>query len=235
MSHVLVNPAKHKKLRVSTKYSAEGGDNIHFAVTFPRELVRVRNIYPIFVQKDANTGKFFLSALLGFQEGENLFLSDDGWDADYVPISVQRQPFLIGKGEEQGAKVVVADSANAKFGSEEGELLFDDDGAATQFLNDIAAMLEEMDFGVQETDQFIQLLLSLDLLENMTLNITFNEHKKYSLPNLYTVSEDALRALEDEKLIKLYRSGALDFIYSILFSQPNVSSLIKLKKLQDQL
>ena len=34
--------------------------------------------------------------LFGFAEAENLFVTDDGWDARYVPLTILRQPFLIG-------------------------------------------------------------------------------------------------------------------------------------------
>jgi len=41
------------------------------------------------------TGRFEPSALLGFQPQENLFFVDGRWDAAYVPLQIQRQPFSL--------------------------------------------------------------------------------------------------------------------------------------------
>ena len=97
---VLLDPEKHAQLRVVTERSAKYGDDVHFATTFPFEFRNIQSCYPIFFQKDANSGRFFPLALFGFQKGENLFLTESGWDARYVPIMIRRQPFLIGFQED---------------------------------------------------------------------------------------------------------------------------------------
>ena len=56
----------------------------------------VQACYPIFFIKDGATGQFYPAAVFGFDENENLFLSDQGWDASYIPMMIRRHPFLIG-------------------------------------------------------------------------------------------------------------------------------------------
>ena len=38
--------------------------------------------------------------MFGFDQQENLFLSVSGWDANYIPLTIQRRPFLIGFQEQ---------------------------------------------------------------------------------------------------------------------------------------
>jgi hypothetical protein len=45
--------------------------------------------------KNRDTGQFEPAAPLGFQSRGNLFLSDGVWDAGYVPLQFQRQPFSL--------------------------------------------------------------------------------------------------------------------------------------------
>ena len=93
--HVPLNNIEHQALRIITKRSVAYGDNQMFALTFPAEFRSVQCCYPIVFQKRSDTGQFQPLALFGFQAGENLFLTESGWDATYVPISVERLPFLI--------------------------------------------------------------------------------------------------------------------------------------------
>ena len=95
-NYVLLNDTKHANLKVITTRSANYGDDLKYAMTFPFEFRNIQACYPIFFHKDPETGAFFPLALFGFENDENLFLSDSGWEAPYVPIMVTRQPFVIG-------------------------------------------------------------------------------------------------------------------------------------------
>src|SRR6056300_443022 len=92
----LLNNIDHKDLKVRIERSAELGDNVWFTPTFPQEFRSVQNQYPIVFTKNEQIGQFQAVALLGFEIGENLYLDDNGWNARYIPLSVMRQPFLIG-------------------------------------------------------------------------------------------------------------------------------------------
>lgn len=239
MKPMLLNNLEHRDLRISTRQAAHYGDNVHYALVVPSELRTAQNFYPLFIQKDSNTGNFFFSAILGFQEGENLFLDDTGWNAEYIPMSIMRQPFLIGRqsrvenGEQKVNRVIHIDMDSPRINAEDGERLFTELGESTLYLQSIADMLESLHLGMLEANQLMERLLAYNLLEPVALKITFNAHKKYELADLYTINEDILRKLPDNDVISLYREGALEKVYSILHSQSRVSSLIRLKNIQD--
>lgn len=241
MKHVLLNNIDHKDLRISTRQSAVFGDNVNFGLIVPSELKTAQNFYPIFIQKDTHTGKFFFSVLFGFQEGENLFLDDAGWNAEYIPLSILRQPFLIGQqayvqdGVNKVERVINLDLESPRLNTADGERVFDAAGAPTAYLNTVANMLESLHTGLLEADQLLERLLAYDLLEPLTLKVTFNEYKQYELANMYTINQDVLESLSDDKVLELFRSGSLEKIYCILHSQARVSTLIRLKNQQDAL
>ena len=92
---VLLNNIEHKDLRVITRRGAEFGDNLMSSPTFPSEFRDVQACYPIVFRKTVDGLGFEPIALFGFQEGENLFLDGDRWDAPYLPMLVERQPCLL--------------------------------------------------------------------------------------------------------------------------------------------
>lgn len=239
MKHSLLNNIEHRDLRVATNHSARFGDNTHYGLVVPNEFNRVQDHYPIFIQKDSNSGKFFFSALFGFQEGENLFLDNAGWNSEYVPLSILRQPFLIGQqvhvenGEKVMNRVIHIDMESARVNVPDGERLFTDAGATTDYLNNVADILESLHEGLLAADQLLNQLLAYNLLEQLTLKVTFNEYKKYEIPGFYTINTTAFNALADEQITALFRTGGLEKIYSILHSHNRIGALMELKSQQD--
>src|SRR5690625_1869049 len=94
-NNVHLNSSDHKSLRVHNRYSAELGDNVMYSPTFAREFKTIQSHYPIVFQQQAGDNDFIAVALFGLQSNENLFLTDSGWDAPYIPIMMQRLPFSI--------------------------------------------------------------------------------------------------------------------------------------------
>ncbi len=98
---VLLNNVDHRDLRVITTRGAEYGDNVMFAVTFPAEFRSLQAHYPIVFRKSPDGTTFQPVALFGLQEGQNLFLRQQGWDAIYLPLAIERMPFFIGLADEE--------------------------------------------------------------------------------------------------------------------------------------
>ena len=69
-NNVLLNSIDHQDLKVLTERSKAYGDNVWYTQTFPQEFRSVQDYYPIFFNKDPNTGKFFAAALFGGMLGE---------------------------------------------------------------------------------------------------------------------------------------------------------------------
>ncbi|MCL1144049.1 SapC family protein [Shewanella gaetbuli] len=236
--HVLLNNIEHKDLKVITTRSAALGDNLWYSVTFPQEFRSVQAHYPIFFQKDPASGQFFAVAMYGFKHEENLFLTDKGWQAAYVPLTVRRQPFLIGQqiitedGQEKRQRVINIDLDNPRVSQTEGEALFMPFGGNTPYLDEIAAMLEAIHLGLEDNQLFIEQLLKHNLLESFNLDIELNNGQKHQMVGFYTINEDVLAQLSAETLAELHQKGYLQAIYMAIASQSNVRQLLELKNAQ---
>lgn len=232
-NHQMVNNIDHKDIKINTKRCAEFGDNVWYTLTFPDEFRAVQAYYPIFFQKDATNGRFMPVALFGFQHEENLFLNDKGWDAGYIPCSVARHPFLIGNkhgsGDTQDDRVLLLDMDNPRVNKNEGQSLFLEFGGNSDYLDNIAAMMEALHHGVASNEDFINCLTELDLLESFTMDIQLNDGSKHQMIGFYTINEEKLEQLPDDKMARLVKSGYLKAIHMTMASQGNVGHLIRRK------
>ncbi|AOS97146.1 SapC [Microbulbifer aggregans] len=235
---VPLNSVEHKDLRVITERSEKYGDNVWYALTFPLEFRSLQAYYPVFFQKHPETGRFFALALLGFREGENLFLEDGKWQAPYVPLSIRRQPFLIGRqavvedGVEKQQRTIHIDMDNPRVNTEQGERLFMEFGGNSPYLENVGDMLEAIHQGLTAADGFIDALVEYDLLEPFTLEVQLDSGDKHQLVGFYTINEDKLRELDATALDTLHRAGYLEPIYMAMASQSNVRQLLTAKNRQ---
>jgi hypothetical protein len=234
-NNVLLNSIDHKDVKVVTERSQKYGDNVWYSLTFPAEFRSVQAYYPIFFNKDANTGQFFAVALFGFQDQENLFLTDNSWEAPYLPLSIARQPFLIGlqktneDGEDKEQRVLHIDMDHPRVNQEHGEALFLEFGGNTPYLDTVADMLEAIHHGIVDSKIFIDLLIEHELLEPFTLDLELNDHSKHQMVGFYTISEEKLSELNSETLATLHARGYLQAIYMAIASQSNIRGLLNRK------
>lgn len=234
-NYVILTKVAHKDTKVILDRSADYGDKVKIALTFPPEFRNVQACYPIFFIKDGETGQFYPAAVFGFEENENLFLSDQGWDASYIPMMIRRHPFLIGyqpgpNGEAaEDNPVVSIDMDNPRLNTENGEALFTEEGNQTEYLQQSIAGLEAIHAGHEHNKIFIEALLANDLLEPFTLEITLNNGSNNQLLGFYTISEERLRELDGDTLMKLNKEGYLQAIHMQLASFARIRTLIDKK------
>jgi hypothetical protein len=230
----LLNNDDHQDVRVITKRSAKYGDNVMYALTFPFEFRSVQAFYPILFHNDAS-GNPFPVALFGFQEGENLFLDETGWDARYIPAMIQREPFLIGtQGREdqedhEKMRVLSLDMDHPRVSMDEGEALFQSLGARSLFLDKIADLMENIYQGYQQNKIFMAALQELELLETVTIDITLDDGSQNQLMGFQTIDENKVQQLSGDDLEQFSRSGILMPLFMVLASTMNIRSLIDRK------
>jgi hypothetical protein len=224
MSNVLLNNIDHKGLRVITARSAAYGDDAKFALTFAAEFRNIQAHYPIVFHKTAD-GKFQAIALLGFQDKENLFLGPDGWDAPYVPLTIERQPFLIGFRDRE--PLVHIDLASPRVSRTEGEALFREYGGSSDFLERMSSVLLTIHQGLEAMPAFIDALLQHDLLESFVLDVELNDRSQHRLTGFYTINEERLGTLDAGGLERMHKTGYLQAIYMALASLSHFRDLIE--------
>ena len=233
--HEMLNNITHKDLRVITRYGAEFGDAVGTVLTFPTEYGDVQREYPIFFRKDPQTGEFQSIALLGFQQDENLFLDENGWNAAYIPGIMARGPFLIGfqnqeiGGDMRREPVIHVDMDNPRISTTEGEPVFLPQGGNSRYLERISATLQGIHQGLAVSKAMFEAFNAMQLIEPVNVEIKFNDEELYNLRGLYTISEERLAQLDGDALFKLNRAGLLQGAFLVIASLNNVKKLIDMK------
>ncbi len=231
---VLVNNVEHQDLRIVTDRSARYGDAVMQARTFPFEFRNVQAFYPILFQQDGQGG-YIPVALFGFRHGENLFLTDEGWQAGYVPAMVRREPFLIGfqdskePGRPARTRVLSLDLEHPRVSRERGEPLFQPLGGRTPFLEGAADLLETIYLGLEHSRTFVRALVEHDLIEAVTLEIVLRDGSRNQLIGYHCLTEERVQALSGATLGEFNQEGYLMPVFMALASMANVQRLVELK------
>ncbi|GAB5379345.1 MAG: SapC family protein [Aliiglaciecola sp.] len=234
-NHQVLDNVTHKDLKIITDMLPRLGDDVSYANIFVSEFRQVQGVYPIFFRKNSESGKFEAIAMFGFAEMENLYLTEKGWQGDYVPLSIQRRPFLIGFQNTQvdgvltQEPVVFVDMDSPRVSEEIGEPVFLEQGGQSDYLQHMTSVLKAVNEGHQLTDEFVAELLSQDLIESVSIKVTLKDGSNNELTGIYTINEEKVAALSGEDLQNLHSKGYLQMIHMIEASMANLSPLIEKK------
>lgn len=234
-NHQLLDNVTHKDLRVIRDLRSGLGDDISYTHVFVDEFRLAQADFPIFFMKNPTTAKFEAVAMFGFAEQENLFLTEQGWLASYVPLTIRRRPFLIGFQDAQSfggsadSPVIHIDMNSPRVSQIEGDHVFLEHGGQSPMLTEVAEILGHVHQGHEASAAFIEAILAHDLIEPVTIKAELADGNVYQLDNLYTVSEEMLANLTNEQLGQLHSNGYLQALYMVVASSNNLGKLINLK------
>ena len=227
---VLLNNVEHKDLRIITRHGHALGDNHPYVPTFPFEFRLLQAHYPIVFRKMSETEPFEPVALFGFEDNENLFLDEQGWDAATIPLLVERLPFLIGQhGQEM---MIHIDMESPRVSRTEGEPIFLPHGGMTPYLENINSMLVTIHQGMQSNAAFVEALVKHELLESFALDVQLDDGSQHRLAGFHTIHEENLAKLDAQALESLHRADFLAPIYYQLASLSNFRALIDRKNVR---
>jgi hypothetical protein len=229
--HVALDSKAHRDLRIRGGASAEFGDGTMACLTVPGEFRRVQNEFPILFRRDLDSGRFSALALFGFENGENLFLDGDRWDARYRPLALSIQPFLIGRAKGEGASEVHIDLEHGRIAGprDEGLRAFDEDGRPTPYLESIISGLDELDQGYRSSGEFFEALERYQLLEPFSFDVELRDGSTHRLVGYHLIDEEKLQALEPGAVHELHSAGHLLPIFMAVASLSNLAALVDRK------
>lgn len=230
--HALLNFDEHQSLRLNPRRHPNLGDAVMSCLLMPSEFRRAQTHYPILFHKTPGQDLATAIALFGFEAQENLFLNQDTWCADYIPLAHRIQPFLIGPVTETGQRQIHIDLDSPRWAKDNdpGSLdLFFKDGSASPFLSQIAEDLGELDLAHHQGQDFFLALKRYDLLEPLAVEFKLDEDHFTRLVGFHTLNEARLKDLDADALGDLHGEGHLQMIFMALASLNCLSSLIALK------
>ena len=215
-----INLDQHGKMKVRGITSMPEMGGTHAVPLTVDEFTLVQRHYPIVFSIG---GPPVPIALMGLNEGVNVFLDQDGRALDpniYIPAYLRRYPFLLARLRPDTDELSLCfDPTSGAIGDfDEGELLFDgtEPSAATKA---ILEFCEQFEAAGLRTNAFIEDLVKSDLLMDGEVAI---QPEGLDQPFVYRgfrmVDEEKLRGLRGDELRKLNQNGLLPLIYAHLFS-----------------
>jgi len=224
MKPVQLDNNTHRDLRIVTTRGAAWGDDLMATPVFPNEFRDAQAYYPIVFQPADNGPGMQPVALLGLRQGENLFLEPHGWDAPYIPLALERGPFMIGRA---GTEMTVhVDMDSPRIGRGEGEAVFMPHGAATDYLERMNSVLAAIHQGVEATAPFVATLMRHDLIESFALDIEAADGSQNRLAGFSTINEERLARLDTSAIVELHAQGWLVAIFMVVASTTHFRDLI---------
>jgi hypothetical protein len=225
----LLDNVTHRHLRVHTGRSAALGDARQSVLALPAEFRQLQAHFPIVFQH-VEGGGFQPVALFGLEEGQNVFLTDTGWDAPVVPMALQRDPFMIGRSADDGLQLHIDLDSPRIVHAQEGEVgtaLFMPHGAFSDYLDHVVRLMEHLHAQAQHLPVFIEALTRNQLLEPFVIDVETPGGEQARLTGLFTINEERLAALPGTALEALAREGHLLPIYMQIASLAQLPVLLE--------
>ncbi|QUT06999.1 SapC family protein [Sphingobium phenoxybenzoativorans] len=161
-------------------------------------------------------------ALMGLNEGVNIFLEDDGRlrGRAYVPAYVRRYPWLLAKLRPDSDEMSLCfDPTSELIGDyPDGDRLIED-GQPSEVTKNILSFCEEFEQAAQRTGQFVKDLKELDLLMEGEVSIQAPDREQpFVYRGFQMVNEEKLRDMRGDQLRKIMQNGMLPLLHAHLFS-----------------
>ncbi len=195
----IVNSVAHRDVRMHPRVPAHP----HVVPIMLSEFTAAAVCCPIFLAKDRDTGQFYAAALFGFAQDDLLVEGAGQGKAPFQPLDLQRQGFFAA-GEH-----LAIDLDNLRFSDNAPIALFTPTGEASDELRSIQTIIGRIVSGREATARFIENMLNLKAIEPIDMTLSFDNGEKLSLEGLYTISQDALHALDAATVTALFCNGHL--------------------------
>lgn len=215
-----LNSRDHGDWKVSSFEDAGFLNNSHAIPLTVDEFVDAQRDYPVVFTAGENPLPI---ALMGLNEGVNVFIGDDGkLEAGvYVPAYIRRYPFILAKlqPDTEDMSLCFDPSAGVLGKSDEGQALFDGQDP-TEYTNGVLEFCKRFEESGQRTRAFMDQLKALDILMDGEIAITRNDmpDTPFVYRGFQMVDENKLRELSAEKIEELNKNGMMMLIHAQLFS-----------------
>ena len=215
-----LNSRDHANWRARTVEKASWLAGQHAIPLTVEEFPHAQRTFPIVFSSGDNSVPL---ALMGLNEGVNVFFEDDGTprgDA-YIPAYIRRYPFLLAKLRPDADEMSLCfDPTSDVVGDfKDGQELFSE-GQPSDHTKGVLDFCEKFEEAGARTQAFMKELEDAGLL--MEGEVAIQQNDKPDQPYLYRgfkmVNQEKLKELDTEKLKAWHDNGLLPLIYAHLLS-----------------
>ena len=215
-----INVGQHGKMKLRSDLDVPRFATGHAVPVTVDEFALVQRHFPIVFAIGDNPVPI---ALMGLNEGVNVFLDETGQNRDqsvYMPAYLRRFPFLLARLRPESDELSLCyDPTSEAIGSgKEGQPLFDGE-EPSDATKSVLQFCEQFEAAGQRTAAFVAELNKSGLLMEGEVAI---QPQGTEQPFIYRgfkmVDEEKLRGLRGDELRKMSQNGLLPLIYAHLFS-----------------
>lgn len=224
----LINTEAHKTLRVDPTFYNTPDNQINACLVLVSELSTLCHEYPIFIVKHPEQEKYQLTALLGLNSGQNLYLAGDQWRAKYLPLDILRKPFqAFVPNPNEPLKGSIAIDVNSPAVGAKGELLFTPDGESTEYFKRVEQTFAQLLGGSRYSSELLQQADDFGLLEAVSLKVDLANGETVNLNGMYQFAKEKVTALSGQALTTCHENGILQVCHLVLSSSIHLDKLIQ--------
>lgn len=219
-----LNVTQHGKMKVRQITKGPAFGSTHAVPVTVDEFALVQRHYPIVFAVGDNPVPI---ALMGLNEGVNVFLDDDGRPIEpglYVPAYMRRYPFMLARLRPDSDELSLCfdPTAGAIGDFEEGQPLFDGD-QPSEATKAILQFCEQFETAGQRTAAFLEEIKKSGLLMEGEVAIQpQGSEQPFIYRGFRMIDEEKVRNLRGDELRKMNQNGLLPLIYAHLFSLSQV-------------
>ncbi|MFL6752130.1 MAG: SapC family protein [Sphingomicrobium sp.] len=215
-----LNAAQHGKMKVRQVQTSPQIAKAHAIPVTVDEFALAQRHYPIVFSIGDTPVPI---ALMGLNEGVNVFLDDDGQLREpnlYLPAYIRRYPFLLARLRPESDELSLCfDPTSGAVGEfDDGETLFEGD-QPSDTTKTILQFCEQFEAAGQRTAAFVEEIKSSGLLMEGEVAIQPQDaDQPFVYRGFRMVDEEKLRELGGDELRRMNQTGLLPLIYAHLFS-----------------
>ena len=211
---------KHANLKViqSGDYSRFKNQNLIPIVA--RDFYTLSAEFPLVFVTNVQTNDFMPVAVMGLQEGQNLYCQQTPYPAHVVPVGFGNAPFAITATDESREQfAVLVDEDSDLLSETEGQALFKEDGEKTDYMEARVEGLVQAAHQNEQTISIAKFLNEKGLLVTQQVQLQHRpDGKLYNIDGIHIVDEQKLNELSDEDFLDMRSRGLLSLVYAHLHS-----------------
>lgn len=230
-----IRKEQHQTLKLAKTRDLSHVTGQHIVPVTATEYAQASASFPIVLVKNPDSDRYRSVAMLGLEAGENLYYQDEKWSALSLPQSIAMVPFSLGLDPDKENTLTACIDLDSPFVGEDKELaLFEEDGKESEVLSNVQQSLGRLYDNERMTENFIKELQENDLLQELELNVALSTGEKKKLVGIFTINEEKVKSLADDKVIDFHKRGLFVPIYSMLSSLSQINRLVQLRNLASE-
>lgn len=231
---VPVRKEQLQNVKIATKRDLDHVIGQHIISITAAEYAHAASSFPVVLVKGPEQERYRSVVMLGLESGENLFYQDKKWSGLSLPQSIGMAPFSLGLDPEKENTLTACIDLDSEFVGEDKDLaLFEEDGKESELLINVQNSLGRLYENEKRTETFVKELAESDLLQELELNIDFASGEKKKLTGIFSVNEDKLKELSDDKVLDFHKRGLFVPIFAMLGSLAQINRLVQLRNASD--